>query len=230
MSRFLLVVVVVSLVTVARCSVLLLVKLFPEETKRRHKTRFPFLLYLPRSSSWQFVLFLPVRLLPPTPSRSSVLLPPLYLSLHLPLPSSPLLHFLPPFLLFLSFSSPSFLSFSLPFSLSLSPLFVPFLRLPISLYSNLSIRMLFLSLRDRYFVGHLRVRRATCLFLSLGERRTMPIFSRWYVFALSLARTRQCSERTELDYHDICLSVGPKGKGDPRVILVKVSGIFENEG
>lgn len=169
MSRFLLVVVVVSLVTVARCSVLLLVKLFPEETKRRHKTRFPFLLYLPRSSSWQFVLFLPVRLLPPTPSRSSVLLPPLYLSLHLPLPSSPLLHFLPPFLLFLSFSSPSFLSFSLPFSLSLSPLFVPFLRLPISLYSNLSIRMLFLSLRDRYFVGHLRVRRATCLFLSLGR-------------------------------------------------------------
>lgn len=169
MSRFLLVVVVVSLVTVARCSVLLLVKLFPEETKRRHKTRFPFLLYLPRSSSWQFVLFLPVRLLPPTPSRSSVLLPPLYLSLHLPLPSSPLLHFLPPFLLFLSFSSPSFLSFSLPFSLSLSPLFVPFLRLPISLYSNLSIRMLFLSLRDGYFVGHLRVRRATCLFLSLGR-------------------------------------------------------------
>lgn len=136
MSRFLLVVVVVSLVTVARCSVLLLVKLFPEETKRRHKTRFPFLLYLPRSSSWQFVLFLPVRLLPPTPSRSSVLLPPLYLSLHLPLPSSPLLHFLPPFLLFLSFSSPSFLSFSLPFSL--------FLSLP---FSFLSSGFLFLSIR-----------------------------------------------------------------------------------
>lgn len=115
MSRFLLVVVVVSLVTVPRCSVLLfLVKLFPEETKRRHKTRFPFLLYLPQqSSSRQFVLFLPVRLLPPTtPSRSSVLLPPLYLSLHLPLPSSRSSTSFP-FLLFLSF-------FSFPLSLPLS--------------------------------------------------------------------------------------------------------------
>lgn len=173
MSRFLLVVVVVSLVTVPRCSVLLfLVKLFPEETKRRHKTRFPFLLYLPQqSSSRQFVLFLPVRLLPPTtPSRSSVLLPPLYLSLHLPLPSSRSSTSFP-FLLFLSFFS---FPLSLPlsyspfsFSLSLSSPLLSFLSSGLFLY-YLSIRTVFLSLRD-VLVGHLRVRRATCLFLSLGR-------------------------------------------------------------
>lgn len=184
MSRFLLVVVVVSLVTVARCSVLLLVKLFPEETKRRHKTRFPFLLYLPRSSSWQFVLFLPVRLLPPTPSRSSVLLPPLYLSLHLPLPSSPLLHFLPPFLLFLSFSSPSFLSFSLPFSL--------FLSLPFSFLSSgflfLSIRIyLSLSLPSRWILRWTPPRAPRHVSLSLlgGEKNDADFLSVVCVRSLS---------------------------------------------